>query len=405
MKKILIFGLLLLTTSLINIQAATRTSVTSGDFNDPATWGGIVPSAGDDIVIDKDDLVTVTTSPGVTFNSLTLKQNGDITINSDVVFSVSGAMDFQSKEITVKIYGTLEVYSITVASNNNTIDVYAGGLLDVGAGGVTLTGAGVDDRAGLVIENEGMVTVDGDFSANGNSDVEVNGSLAVEGTLDMDGTLVGTGQVYAGDFTGDGTIFGSDPDLLLSETTYEEGTGEAVPLPIVLTYFDVHNANDNVIITWQTASEENNHYFTIERSADGYNFENIGTVAGAGNSQMALNYSFIDSSPLNGTTYYRLQQTDYDGLYEVFDMVSVSYYNEQAWQLSPNPATTEITIDFGGLTAQSTIQILSLTGQVVKTFTVWESRQTLDISEIASGTYILSVANGNQPLIKRIVIH
>jgi hypothetical protein len=175
-------------------------------------------------------------------------------------------------------------------------------------------------------------------------------------------------------------------------------------LPIELTHIAATPQENAVTINWQTASEDNNHYFTIERSVDGVSFETIGTVMGAGNSQTTLNYTFTDLSPLAGTTYYRLQQTDFDGKFEIFNMVSVSFYNESALRVFPNPASSHLTIDFGGLTAQSTIQIMNLHGQVVKTLSVWESVQTIDVSDLAAGNYLLTIANGNQPIVKRIVI-
>ena len=63
-------------------------------------------------------------------------------------------------------------------------------------------------------------------------------------------------------------------------------------------------------------SELNNDFFTVERSINSTDWEIIGTVNGAGNSKSLINYSFIDSSPLSGTSYYRLKQTDFDSEFE-----------------------------------------------------------------------------------------
>lgn len=392
---------------IINItSAATFTSVKTGDFNDGATWGNTSPGVagtdfpgvvGDNVFISTGDLVTVKASPGVIFGTLdTFKSS--FTVDPSVTIEFSGAATLGSKDNTLTVNGTLKVNSLTVASTGNLVSVGSGGTLDVTTS-ITLNGSDPT----LTIDNLGSVTADS-FSGGNNAFVTVDGNLDVTNTLEMNGTLIGDGTVYAGDYTGTGTIFGSDPGTLTDGVTYEQGTGEAIPLPVELTYFNVHNANDNVIITWQTATEKNNHYFTIERSVDGLYFETIGTVSGAGNSQITLNYSFTDASPLSGTTYYRLQQTDYDGKFEIFNMVAVSFYNEGALKVFPIPATNNLTIDFGGLSAQSNIQIMTIQGQVVKSLSVWESVQTIDVSDLAAGNYLLTIANGNQPLVKRIVI-
>ena len=80
------------------------------------------------------------------------------------------------------------------------------------------------------------------------------------------------------------------------------------------------NGTKKVLCTWATASETNNNYFNVERSEDAVNFENIGTVKGAGNSNTIRNYQFIDNisrhlhiSPSPPFLYYRLRQTDFDG--------------------------------------------------------------------------------------------
>jgi len=84
-------------------------------------------------------------------------------------------------------------------------------------------------------------------------------------------------------------------------------------LPITLLSFQAKAQNGVVHTDWITASEINNDYFTIERSKDGRTWETVGTIEGAGNSHTELSYSFSDDRPYSGVSYYRLQQTDYDG--------------------------------------------------------------------------------------------
>jgi hypothetical protein len=108
------------------------------------------------------------------------------------------------------------------------------------------------------------------------------------------------------------------------------GSGSA--LPIELLTFDAKVVGTQVAPYWTTASEQNNDYFTLERSSDALNFKQISTIAGAGNSDRLLYYNEINENPLNGTSYYRLKQTDYDGKssYSKIVSVEISSFNNVA---------------------------------------------------------------------------
>lgn len=96
------------------------------------------------------------------------------------------------------------------------------------------------------------------------------------------------------------------------------------PLPVeLLTFTAAYTAFNTVDLKWSTASETNNDYFTVERSADATQFDQLAIVDGAGNSDHILKYAAIDNSPLDGISYYRLKQTDFDGHYKYSTTVSV----------------------------------------------------------------------------------
>jgi len=97
----------------------------------------------------------------------------------------------------------------------------------------------------------------------------------------------------------------------------------AAVLPVKLCSFDAECRNNNVAVSWTTASEANNNYFTLEKSADGVYFETVAVVPGSGNSSTQRNYEVVDTHPLNGVSYYRLQQTDHNGGYEYFQSIAV----------------------------------------------------------------------------------
>lgn len=121
-------------------------------------------------------------------------------------------------------------------------------------------------------------------------------------------------------------------------------------LPVSLTYFDAKCEGNKVIVSWQTASEINNDFFLIERSQDAINWEIAGNVNGSGNSNIILNYSFVDDRVFTGTGYYRLRQVDFDGKNEVFYPVAVACDEESDTFINvyPNPFVDEINIVYSG---------------------------------------------------------
>ncbi len=111
---------------------------------------------------------------------------------------------------------------------------------------------------------------------------------------------------------------------------------DCTPLPISLLEFNGKFNNGIVDLYWNTASEINNDYFTIERSKNGYDFSKISNVKGAGNSNTTLNYTAIDNSPFKGVSYYRLKQTDFDGGYSYSKTITITNTN-QSITIHPNP--------------------------------------------------------------------
>jgi len=128
---------------------------------------------------------------------------------------------------------------------------------------------------------------------------------------------------------------------------------EPISLPITLHYFDafhIDNIDNTIQIEWITYSEQNNDYFTVLKSYDGYEWSELCKVPGAGNSNMELSYSVRDTNPRPGVQYYKLRQTDYDGQWEEFDVVSVIIKTERKEIVRAyNQMGQEVGIDTKGL--------------------------------------------------------
>lgn len=107
-------------------------------------------------------------------------------------------------------------------------------------------------------------------------------------------------------------------------------TNKNVPLPIELLAFTGECNDKRVILRWETASETNNDFFTVERSMDGGNFESIGVIHGAGNSNINNEYDFTDVQDFSNRPhilYYRLKQTDFDGMFSYSGIIAVQNCN------------------------------------------------------------------------------
>lgn len=96
------------------------------------------------------------------------------------------------------------------------------------------------------------------------------------------------------------------------------------PLPIELEWFTGHNEGNINKLSWVTATEINNDYFTIERSRDTKNWVTLGNVSGAGNSNTPIMYEFDDDDYEDGVNYYRLTQTDFNGAFESFKIITIN---------------------------------------------------------------------------------
>ncbi len=90
-------------------------------------------------------------------------------------------------------------------------------------------------------------------------------------------------------------------------------TNSNSPLPIQFSSFTDQCDNGLALIQWTSQTELNNDYYTIKKTTDNFHFETVGTVKGAGTSSFPIGYNLTDNYPYQGTSYYLLYQTDFNG--------------------------------------------------------------------------------------------
>jgi hypothetical protein len=208
-----------------------------------------------------------------------------------------------------------------------------------------------------------------------------------------------TGNGYDGTNT---SLNGSQPASYTTSTAPIFGI-----LPVDLLYFNADEKENNIELTWATASEKNNDYFTIYRSIDGENWEEVSRIEGAGNSNIVKNYNFIDNNPVNGTSYYKLRQTDFDGRYEEFEIVSVNIQlSETQVTLYPNPATDYINVNY--IVASSAneikINIFNASGKLLIS-TTHENKEfgneaQINLQNLDNGMYYMQVSDNSELVYK-----
>ncbi len=171
-------------------------------------------------------------------------------------------------------------------------------------------------------------------------------------------------------------------------------------LPIKLTSFDAEVINNEIVeLKWVTETEVNNNFFTLERSSDGINFENLFKVDGAGNSNVTLSYQKNDSDPLLGTSYYRLKQTDFNGDYEYSNIISVTLdRNFDNISIYPNPLD-----EYGYLTFNSKIdgyvkvEIMNIIGEKIheKKYDtkIGSNKIKFSSKKMTQGVYFFKISN------------
>jgi hypothetical protein len=98
-------------------------------------------------------------------------------------------------------------------------------------------------------------------------------------------------------------------------------------LPIELIEFSGTNKGENNYLFWSTATENNTSYFNLQKSRDGETWTTISTINAAGNSTTQIDYNLTDYKVEPIVNYYRLQQYDFDGVYEEFNPISIDNTN------------------------------------------------------------------------------
>ncbi|MEO1411776.1 MAG: T9SS type A sorting domain-containing protein [Bacteroidota bacterium] len=168
-------------------------------------------------------------------------------------------------------------------------------------------------------------------------------------------------------------------------------------VPVELIEFRGELRGEQVVLEWSSASEWENDFYQIERRNAQGKFEPLTKVASLGNSIATQDYEFVDDSPLVGTNYYRLSQTDLDATPVNLGTVAVDYFDRLRVGVNPNPLDgdllqSQIVTERPG---DADLRVLDLTGRQVNARQLKLDRGSNQIEwpleNLASGVYFLEV--------------
>jgi hypothetical protein len=167
-------------------------------------------------------------------------------------------------------------------------------------------------------------------------------------------------------------------------------------LPVTLSDVSADAASCNGVITWRTATEDNVDRFEVEYSKSlNSPFEVVGTVS-AKNSANGSTYKYVNNQG-TGRGYYRLKMIDKDGTvtYSKIVVVDTKCSGSKTISVYPNPLTVNQTLNVIASGFEGTIkgELVSMSGQVVRTYTLKNGSNTLPVEKIAQATYMLRVSD------------
>ncbi len=168
--------------------------------------------------------------------------------------------------------------------------------------------------------------------------------------------------------------------------------------PLKFISYELKGLNENnsignkqsVANLWKTVNELNVHHFNVQRSFNGKDFVNVGEVTAL--NKISNDYSFTDvfaNNLISPIIYYRVEAIDKDGSKTYSSIKTIIAKSQDiSIQVYPNPAVNQISIQ-RKTDKLETVSIIDIDGKVVKTIQLNKFLQTISISELQNGIYLL----------------
>lgn len=179
------------------------------------------------------------------------------------------------------------------------------------------------------------------------------------------------------------------------------------PLPVDLLSFTGMYRGDHILLNWKTASELNSDFFSVDKSPNGKDWQHVGKVKASGTTNLPREYSLKDNRPWNGTQYFRLTQTDFDGTRKVYPLISVSAQNlseETTILLHPNPTDDLVQISIRTPSkGPFNLDIIDLQGNVLHSQVLTDNESQISLKTLASGSYLFILSTDREIFRSKII--
>lgn len=174
------------------------------------------------------------------------------------------------------------------------------------------------------------------------------------------------------------------------------------PLPVEWSAIQAECTTNGVELRWSTASEQNNDYFTVEKTTDGLSWNEVCQVSGSGNSNTTQSYSCLDNNQREDLSYYRVRQTDYDGNSKFSQIITVRCTEANEFAVIPNPNSGEFTLTGGksGMTAT----IFDPVGRKINEVKLTSHFTHFNLEGSSQGVYLIQIREEHNTTTLRIVI-
>jgi RHS repeat-associated protein len=170
-------------------------------------------------------------------------------------------------------------------------------------------------------------------------------------------------------------------------------------LPVQWLYFKGTNKQNNNLLEWSTAMEQNTKEFKVERSIDEINFKDIGTVKARGTATTPTIYNFTDYNiqKLNSPVmYYRLRQIDNDGKFTYSAIIRLTYkeLEKRYSKVYPNPTPGITMVAIGDKKLLGTMAtVIDLNGKVLFSIKIASETMPINLDKYVNGIYFIKLAN------------
>jgi hypothetical protein len=295
--------------------------------------------------------------------------------------------------------------SDTMEISNFKFDIPADAIIE----GITVTvrkGAtddGVTDNSIKLILNGKVQGTDHARQDNWNKSAEVS---TYGGDSDLWGLVLTPSAVSSYNFglalSAANSLFSDDTikaeiDYISISVNYKKP--EQIDITEFTAYFDENQVNLN----WTVAAHSECVGFTIERSADGLTTEAVGSVHGSTFTNQENSYSFADSNPLSGTSYYRLVERNSDGTAKASNWVAVSAIQKTTKvMLFPNPTDDILTVKFPSMGSPAILMVIDAAGRIIMNASVVTlanediTTSIQDVSFLTQGIYTMVISSGEK---------